>query len=555
MWIKVILILVFTGFCSLVCAAQKTDIKTTNQQRITLAKQSAIDNFEVEVQNIPYVEIRSFIRYQTASWLWQNGSDDTGYASSLSVKAFDESFEAENGIAESAVLPDTCSKILALLELHSPANKKKLVEKYRLDRNADLESALSSPGEKNNDKLIADKLIGAFQTGDDFPPQAGPLIDELTARNSPELPRVLRALISAAERENSSAESLFELIDTFRNPLVPEDLRNRFYLLSVKKGYEALGRDESDLNSAYSLIYAISDDISPASTSLFAQVNILRSALGAHIKQKDREYEEAFERIGKSKDKLEATISEAKAAENRTLKEDLYMDAVNLALKAEKADNLQIGLDLIESLMELRSSDNAKDSKNYDRWYDQCFSLIALQALKENNLEINKIAAGKINDKLTRAEILRKTAIYLFENKRFSSASELLKEALKITGETENNPRKIGVLLRFISTCQKVDKDQVFNLTLMAVKAMDSFSLPDIKDMPESERDKKYADSVLAIDTNLLSAFNELLKENRNGAVDFSNRINKKEFKVVTSYAFLTDNLGSLKKRLTEEKK
>jgi len=552
MGIKTALFLGIFIFCSVICLGQKANVKPADERlRIKLAKQSAVDNFEVEISNVSYPAVRSFVRFQIASWLWKEGKDDTGYAPKLAVKAFEE-LAASEGENSGRCSSDLCAKILALLELHSPETKKKLAEKYKLDSLAELDSAFSLLEQKNGEKLVADKIIRSFETDADLPSQTGSLIEKLAARNSPELLRALEALLNASERGRAqySTESLFELADTFRNPLIPVVLRNRFYFMVVKTCYAVLNSEDEDLNSAYNLIYAISGDIPPTSVELFNQVELLKSSLKVRIYQGGKEYEEAFERIESSSDKLKATLSEAEATDNKALKESLYIDAENLALRNKK---LQIALDVIEKLIEIRKQNDKKDDKREQLWYDQCFRDVALQALKENNVDINKIATGKINDSLMRADVLRRTAIYFYDNKRLFSASETLKETLKITNEAENNSRKISILLQLIPAYQKIDKDQIFEITRITAKTIDAVPSLNVEDKPESENYRKYVNSAIAIDISLLSTFSEFLKLNKMEAINFSNRINKKEFKIITSYALMTDGLRSVPLYLAEK--
>ncbi len=311
------------------CSGQKIDVKAEDELlRIKLAKQSAIDNFEVEIQSVPYPAVRSLIRYQMASWLWKDGKDDTGYAVRSAVKAFEELQENDRRCS------DTCLKILVLLESHSPATKKRLVEKYKIDSAADLESAYFLSGQ-NSERSIADKLIRSFENGGDIL-QAEFLIDDLVARNSPELPRVLEGLLNAEERGWCDTNSLFQVVEAFRNRTVSDALRNRLYLLAVRKGFAALTSDEDELNSAYNLIYAIAGDIPRSNETLFSQVSLLQTALKAQKGERDKESEDVFERIEKSSDKLAATIDEAEAAENKDLKHDLYTDAFKSCYKYKK---------------------------------------------------------------------------------------------------------------------------------------------------------------------------------------------------------------------------
>ncbi len=109
---------------------------------------------------------------------------------------------------------------------------------------------------------------------------------------------------------------------------------------------------------------------------------------------------------------------------------------------------------------------------------NQNFRDIALGALKQNDLKINKIASEKITDSLTRADVLRRTAIYLFDNKQFIPAANRIKESFKAVNEADNGVRKIMISLQLAPSFQKIDKDGVPEVLQKTARLLDSFSFP-----------------------------------------------------------------------------
>jgi hypothetical protein len=544
MKLKLAIFLSLLILCPVLCAAQKAKLSPAEEKlRIKLAKQSAVDNFEVEIEAVQFSEVRGFIYYQLAAWLWKDGKDDTGYALRSAVKALEVS------LADDGECSDTCLRSLALLEKHAPETKKRLVEKYKLDSSTELGVAGFSEG-PNSDRVIADKLIAYMASGSELNLEAGMMLQELADKNS-ELPRVLEVMLSAAEqgRTNFSADNLFSVADALRSHVVPESLRLRFYSLAVRKAVAALGSDDGDeRNSAYNLIDAISEDVPRSNEGLFNQVGLLKSSLTPeYLGEDDEEEKQIFERIEKSNDKLAATIAEADATGNKKLKTNLSMEAFGLALEAKKA---AIALDVLEKLVELSKTESKSEEEKMEkvifaRWCEQSYGDVAELALKVNDLKINERAIAGLIDKLSRSQALKKRANYLFDKGKLAPAAETIRDAAKSASEAEFRVRKILTLLQLIPATQKIVKDQVFNVTLAAVKALESFPRPEAKD-DNGQAEKKYAAAVAELDLTLYLALGDLLKKNRSAAIDMSNRIERKEFKIAAGLAMLTDELGRL---------
>jgi tetratricopeptide (TPR) repeat protein len=377
------------------------------------------------------------------------------------------------------------------------------------------------------------------------------LIDELVSRKSPELPRVLSSILSQEElgRGSFSAESLSNLVDAFRNPIITSNLQVRFYLAAMKKAREKLNSGDMDLQNEYNLISAILPDISANAQNLVNDAMTLKVLLNSAILHNSTEYDLAFDRIQESSDKLAATISEAEATENKSLKAELFIDAVNMALMNGKP---QVALDTLEKLAEIRRGEKGKIERFYS-WYDQCLGDIVALALKANNVDLGKIASDKVVDKLTRAANLRKIAEYYFEKQDLDSASDTLKKSLKTANDTDNSSRKIGVLLRLILAFHKIDKAGVSGVVEVTAKCIDSIPTLGPEDKPETEKYKQYIGSIMAIDINIMPIFTELLKTNRTEALNLASRVNKKEVKIIANYTLMVDSLTSLKIEISKK--
>jgi hypothetical protein len=293
-------------------------------------------------------------------------------------------------------------------------------------------------------------------------------------------------------------------------------------------------------------VSSIVDDIRASSTTLLSQAGYLKNALGARLSQANREYEEASKRIKEAEDKLEATIAEAESTDNPDLKSRFYKEAVQMAISKK----LELAMDLIDKLKTIEKAAEKKDSWF---WYDICFRTIAAQALKENKPQINVAAVRSITNLRLRAGAFQRTAEYYFANKNPSDAADNLKEAFKIASEVALPAEKLYALVDLISPFQKIDKDYLYNVTQATAKAIEALPKLDVKDEEGSVNYQNYVIEISNTNQEMPRIFKDLLKKNRQEALDFANRINRREYKIFLNYLLLIDELEAMSaKRLAK---
>ena len=539
---KVKFLLILIAFCCLTCWGQKLTDKTKgNTQEITIKKQIIVADLENQVKDIPFAAVRIFVRYKTASWLWKDGKDETGQAEKLAVKAIEEFYENKVEIPSlyaNSLKPD----IFALLEINAKETAKKLKAKYDFDSEDELNNAQSLLDKKDGEKLAADKIVKFLSNQTELSPMATSLIDQLQSRKSSELLRVLTTILNLEETggSNFSANSLIFVIQNFRDSTVPNDLRIRFFRIVLNKARSALQFPDSNAQSAFNLLSMVMPDITANAPNLLPEASVLQAALTTRVSQAASEERERFERIENSPDKLSALISEAEKTENKTLKEELYSKAAQLALGMGK---FVLAVDLVEKTIGEQESEDAA-IKFRRQWHDQFLGDVAQKALKKDDADSAKYATKKIIDKLSMAEVLRKAAAYYFEKQDLVSANAAFDEALKLTTNAETGAKKVYSFIRLIPTIQKIDKSRISEIAGKTAKAIDSMPTLNIDDKPGTENYEKYVTTVMAMNWNLLPIITELVKGNKNEAIDFANRINRKEIKVIAGYALAVDSLN-----------
>jgi hypothetical protein len=538
------LLLILGLFCCGVVWAQEARITPNDSaqqkislQQIALNKQIAVDDLESQIKDTPLAAVRVVARYRLATWLWKDGKDDTGRAEALSVKALEELYEKKVEIP-AAYFGSLRSDIFALLEKNAKQSAKDLQTKYKLSSEEELNNAYSLLNMKGSEQLAADKIQTSLANQTELSSMTIWLMEELRRRKSPELLRVLAEIISLEEsgRSNFSAESLFFAVDFFRDAAVSNDLRIRFYNIICNRARTALPFPDSDAKSVYDLLTAVMPDIAQNASGLLSEAKVLQYAFLSRVPSSEAESIESNQRIDENPDRLDALISEAEASRNQGLRANLFAQAAQLALTKSK---FHLAVELIEKSK--AEVDEEKD-KRFSLWHDQFLAEVSEKALKADDVDSSKYAIERVTKKLVIANTLRSTAVYYYAKGDSVAAASSLERALKLAADADNDLAKISLLIRLISTAQKVDPNRLAEVTRTTVKAINLVPRLAIDDKPDSDNYRKYVSSILTINERLFPVFGQLVKRNRDEAVAFAAGIDTRDIRLMLNYAFLVDS-------------
>jgi hypothetical protein len=285
------------------------------------------------------------------------------------------------------------------------------------------------------------------------------------------------------------------------------------------------------------LLSAVLPDIAQNAPALLPEASTLRYLFMSRVSPAIVESLETYRRIDESQDQLGALISEANASNDKSLKANLLTQAAQLALKKGQ---FRLSVDLINKVK--AEIDEEKD-KRFPLWYDQFLTNVSERAIKGGDLDSAKYAAERVISKLTLANIICNTAVYHYEKRDLLSARDALDKALRITANADNDLTKIYLLLRLTSAAQKIDSSRVPEVTEKAAKAINEISALAGDGKNETDGYRNYVNSVLTINERLIPVFDQLVRKNKDQAVDFANRLNVKEIKLMLNYTFLINSL------------
>ncbi|MGB7069550.1 MAG: hypothetical protein WBD22_08650 [Pyrinomonadaceae bacterium] len=506
----------------------------------TVEKQILVDNFEYQIKEVPFAAVRVFIRYTIASWLWQDGNDDSGRAEQTASRAIDDLYENKDEIP-SKYLSILRSALLTLLDLNAKDAAYKLREKHRIHQDDESGGLFALLSQKDGERLATDSAIRSIASKSSLEIETVFLIGQLRDRKSFEFFRLLSAVVNALEtgRVDVGTTELLAMSGYSTESTVPLGVQRKFLRIVVNQSRSVAQMPGGDFDSGYNLLSLVIPAISTKFPELLQEASTIQSVLKAKASHASIEALERGERIRNSSDKLSAYISEAEQTDNHGLKSDLYISAAHLALKMGK---FRYAVDIVEKTAELEIKSEISEEFR-TRWRDQFYRQVVDKSLKADDPSSANHAIEKMTDRLAKSDGHRKTTVYYFEHHDPVFAGYSLDEAIKLTGKAENSSRKISSFINLLTAAQKIERARVSALSDLIAKSINAIPTLNVEDKPQTENYKNYVNSVMDINWNLLPALTSLIKENRNEAVNLTNGINKKEIRIIADYVVMTNSV------------
>jgi hypothetical protein len=514
----------------------KTPLSTA--QKFIVKKQQLVDDFEMQLKDIPYAAVRIYIRYKLAEWLWKKGKDDSDRAETLAVKALEEVYARKDELANShryKLLTD----IFGLLDTNAKETSARLKAKYDLDAEADLFSAFSQLSKKDGDQAVAQKLLKALARPGDINNLINPLVNSLRTMKSPQFPVVLAAFLEAVEsgRVNVNYPILYMFLFNFDDPQVSPALRARYFALVVNRARLAAHKPDP---MAYQLITAAINSFGEGSPELLPEAMGLKNALAVTETAANRARREAQERIDASGDKLAATIEEAEKAEIPDVQRSFYLKAEILA---KSSGRLAIGIDVVDKLKELDPGDFTKD------WADQEYADIAKRAFERDELEIAVKGIERVMDPLDRAEAWKNAAGYYDGKKDLPGARDAIGKMLKLLADADReNGFRAQTLVRALPMIQRADRLSIPEAIAVTARAINELPTPGVDDKPGTEKHADYVFTTMWINYSLATATTVLLSHDKTDASDLAEGIQKREVRIVADLVLATGALETAQK-------
>jgi hypothetical protein len=540
------------------CLGQGANIGTNSSPSdVTFTKRIVTHDLETRSKDVPIAAVRAFIAYKTAAWLWEHGKDDTGEAELAAKRALQELLTNRSEMPP-FVFDTLGVAIMNLLDRNAKETAVQLRKTHELSFSDELDSSDKSLNRTAGEKATVDSAIRSLINRSANNLDLVVLMSKLRDRQSPELARLLTAILEAEESGRSKLDvtTLLFMSENFVRSnyydveavLPPIALQKRFLKVVVTRSRVAAQMTSDQAETFFNLLNGVMPEISAKAPDLLAEASVIKTILGSRVSKEMRDGQERAERIRNSADKLAATVAEAEQTNSAAIKYDLYSSAARLALGQKKFIR---ATELIVAATEIELQDKLSDQAK-EPLLDQFVREVVTTALESKDPEAAAYATARILDRLNRAGAQRKIAEYYVSINDIANATQAVDEAIKLVSRAEPSARSTVSAISLLSIARKLDPANVSQISDLIAKLINKLPTPNPDDKPDSDHYRKYVDSVMVVNSALIRELTNLAKIDRGAAVDLANTITRREFRIAADFVLLTESLVDQPKRKTK---
>ncbi|MCM3873844.1 MAG: DUF1216 domain-containing protein, partial [Pyrinomonadaceae bacterium] len=368
--------------------AQK-DQKTIRQLIVRERLSDIADQIPANIRKVEDPTVRVFLQLRVATLLWSERDENfTAQAKALTIAALAD-LDSQRDLVPKLYADLFRRDLLALLEANAPD----LAKRYARDSDVGgITLAYSTLNVKGQEGLAIELLNRELGNGLVLDSTITFFLYRLEKQNPMMLPEALSVLLSAEERRVGTipVQVLFWLVDLYLRPSNQPEIKRRFLSAAVlaTAGSYTLS-DANQVEQSYNLLQAILPEVKSLLPSLYPQAAGQLTSLMSRVSSTRSEREKIAERIAGSEDPLSQTISEARSANDPNLKDELFLEASQLAMKQGK---LRLSFELAMSVL----SDSRK------KWREQVLSQIVDTAIAKKDGDLAGTIIARIESPLTR---------------------------------------------------------------------------------------------------------------------------------------------------------
>jgi len=511
------------------------------QDEASFAKQRAtelIADLPAQIKKVDDVTVRVFLQLRLATFHWSELSEhsrDRARELTLSgLRDLDEHRTELMPLYANSFRED----LLALLEVHAPD----LAARYRTGGDTKekvtpgdpYDVALSMLRTKGQTALAVQTFNRALSSGEAPTMTITYFLSELQRQEPSLVPQVLSDVLSAQERRPGtlSIEMLFWLVDPYVWRNDREDVKRRFLSVTVAATAESYQwSDTGQLTWAFNLLRVTVPLIQKLLPQMYPQAAAQLATVRARLPNDTVERSAIAERIRQSEDTLSQMITEANSASNASVKNDLLIQAAQIALTEKKP---QLAFDLA---MSVSTDDNSKV------WRQQFLSELVKGAVENKDARLGLTIASKIEMPLVRAEALQRLALLFFNLKDLWKAKESLVESLKLVKGSDNTHEKAIAFLRSLRIVARIDQAMVPDVAEESIKTLNALQL------------NSNSRALMEVVWNTMPSFEALVQWDELGALNFVEQIQRLELRTVASFGAAKGILTTAKAKEASPKK
>ena len=298
-------------------------------------------------------------------------------------------------------------------------------------------------------------------------------LDELMRRNSKEFEPVASDIVVRARQGQISFETLFWVCDIYLRPQTSNALRNRFLATVVARTQPANFVIEPAPQIASDLLTRLLPFIQHSSPELYDQALSHSFAMRASLSERQLASDARIKRLQESVNPIADLKSEAESAKTKTERNELLLQAAQLALEKKKLDSC------LDILGDVEINIAAADPDSWQRSIDQILKDFVRAALTAKLTDLAEKGAARISAALTKVQALSLIMRYYTRGNNKEAAQTVLIEASKAAASGPNSADKAKAFFLLSLICDQVDGSKKADLLLSGVKALNSLSKPD----------------------------------------------------------------------------
>lgn len=366
-------------------------------------------------------------------------------------------------------------------------------------------------------------------------------LDELMRRKSREFEPLAADILARASEGQISFETLFWISDIYLNPQTSDGLRKSFLALVVARTHSANFVAEPAPQMAYDLLTRTLPAIKHSTPELYDRALNEHMAMRSALNERQLAADARLKWLKESANPIEDLISEAESAKLKTERNELLLQAAQLALEKKRFERC---LDILD---DVDVSVAAPDPGSWQRSIDQLLKNLVKAVLSNKRVELAEKAAARIDSSLTRVEALTLIMRNYAKANEKTQAQRILTEATNVAASALDNTDKAKSFFLLSLTCDQVDGFKKTDLLLTGINALNNFAKLD-----HGPNDKTaYQDYVQRLDNSgyeLTKGFKGLTEKNENDALALVEKLQQPDLR---TFAWIGILLG-LDRLLTE---
>lgn len=364
-------------------------------------------------------------------------------------------------------------------------------------------------------------------------------LDELMNRKSKEFEPLASEIVARAGQGEVSFETLFWISDIYLRPQTSDALRNRFLAMVVARTQPANFVAEPAPQMAYDLLTKILPFVQRSVPELYEQTLNQHMAMRAVLNEKQLASDARIKRLNESANPVEDLISEAESAKSKTERNELLLQAAQVALEKKR---FEFCLDIL-SKVDVNVA--AIDADEWQRSIDHILRNFVRLVLAGNDVELAEKATARIGSSLPRVQTLNVIIRFFVKANDKANAQRLLNEASKVAASGTNETEKAKAFFLLSVTSDQVDGSKKANLLLSGINALNNLAKPD----PGAHDETPYQNYVERLNNagfELTRAFTGLTKQDENGALALVEKLQKPDLKAFALIGILLGLDGHL---------